>query len=410
MEAVGAGAIVEVSLAEAAIEVDDIELSVPLSASNGSITLGRGFERDEDCSVFAQRPITATVRNFRLQDVHFDSAAMTLFHNGKKIRDTRHLVPQDFYENARIADDPIRLVDGVQYVMARAHTNYFHWLIETIPAVDWSLQNIPGERFGLLCGPLNRWQQETLALLGYADVARVDIDFSRHYWVPRLSYSEFQSGVTSFEVSRAAQATFDKLAAASEAIVPTADFVYIARTDTRNRPIENEDHIIQALDAEGVRAVAPGSYTVAEQIAIFRKAKCVIGPHGAGLANIVFCQPGTFVYEVVAGNYRNPCFNRLAQAAGLHYLVDASGPGGVHDPSPHAQQWSIDVDLLLHRVRQLRERITLLRPRPQRSAAMEFLKSNTPLPARSPSGDLATTQYHVRRETMLGSWLRRLFK
>ena len=48
----------------------------------------------------------------------------------------------------------------------------------------------------------------------------------------------------------------------------------------------------------------------------------MIGPHGAGLSNIVGCEPGTHLYELVPSHYPNFCFNRLAQGCLLHYWGD----------------------------------------------------------------------------------------
>jgi len=53
---------------------------------------------------------------------------------------------------------------------------------------------------------------------------------------------------------------------------------------------------------------------------LFHSAVMVIGPHGAGLANIVFSQPGTYVIEGVCNNpHINLCFHRLAVVLGHHW-------------------------------------------------------------------------------------------
>ena len=49
---------------------------------------------------------------------------------------------------------------------------------------------------------------------------------------------------------------------------------------------------------------------------MFAEAVMVVAPHGAGLANLVFCQPKTVVVEVVCDNL---CFLVLAHNLGHHY-------------------------------------------------------------------------------------------
>jgi len=41
-----------------------------------------------------------------------------------------------------------------------------------------------------------------------------------------------------------------------------------------------------------------GTMSVLEQIELFSNADVVIGTHGAGLANILFCKPNTKVIEI----------------------------------------------------------------------------------------------------------------
>ena len=51
----------------------------------------------------------------------------------------------------------------------------------------------------------------------------------------------------------------------------------------------------------------------------FSESTIVVGPHGAGLADIAFCQPGTRVLELIPSDHLYPYFYTLADAAGLDY-------------------------------------------------------------------------------------------
>jgi len=67
---------------------------------------------------------------------------------------------------------------------------------------------------------------------------------------------------------------------------------------------------------------------------IFHSAVMVVGPHGAGLSNIVFSQPGTYVIEGVCNNpHINLCFQRLAVVLGHHWhgVISRQGCEGVID-------------------------------------------------------------------------------
>ena len=54
-------------------------------------------------------------------------------------------------------------------------------------------------------------------------------------------------------------------------------------------------------------------------LALFAAADIVVAAHGAGLANMVFCAPGTTVIEYMAPRYVFGCWHNLAERCGLDY-------------------------------------------------------------------------------------------
>ena len=204
--------------------------------------------------------------------------------------------------------------------------------------------------------PLLPWQEEALALLGYADVPRLTLEPFGHYLLASAEYAEFLGERMTRTPSRAATATFARL---RQAVVPASDGgseIYVARTDATNRAAVNEADLIAMLERQGVRIIVPGSLPVAQQIAIFRGARLVIGPHGAGLSNIIGCEPGTHLYEMLPSHYPNICFNLLAQGCGLHYWGDAF-PSEAGDGGAHQRTWRIDLDVVAARLDLIRARI-----------------------------------------------------
>jgi len=65
----------------------------------------------------------------------------------------------------------------------------------------------------------------------------------------------------------------------------------------------------------------PGSLSFAEQIAAFRDATHIVAPHGAGLANILWCAPGTHVLEVFHPHYGTWAYGMIKDALGLDYAT-----------------------------------------------------------------------------------------
>lgn len=107
--------------------------------------------------------------------------------------------------------------------------------------------------------------------------------------------------------------------------------LYICRDCARYRRIFNSEELRNLLKRYGFVSVNPETLTFAEQVKIFSEAEAVVAPHGAGLANIVFCQPGTAIFELLAPGYRVPYYWILSSQSNLrYYYLTGTGMCGFH--------------------------------------------------------------------------------
>jgi hypothetical protein len=65
-----------------------------------------------------------------------------------------------------------------------------------------------------------------------------------------------------------------------------------------------------------------------------------MGPHGQGLTDVLFCKPGTVLWEWTPRHLQNASINRLAQAVGAHYHGDLFESAA--DPERRGS-WIVDV-------------------------------------------------------------------
>jgi hypothetical protein len=94
--------------------------------------------------------------------------------------------------------------------------------------------------------------------------------------------------------------------------------IYISRCSAKKRRLVNEAELEAQLTARGFKIIQTEQLSVAEQSALFRRAKCVVAPHGAGLTNLIFSPKRTQFIELYAPQYKyNPCFQHLALACDL---------------------------------------------------------------------------------------------
>jgi capsular polysaccharide biosynthesis protein len=75
--------------------------------------------------------------------------------------------------------------------------------------------------------------------------------------------------------------------------------LYVSRSDAKLRRITNESQLLPTLAKQGFEAVLPGTLPLREQVALFMGAEAIAGPHGAGLANLLFAPSSARVLEIL---------------------------------------------------------------------------------------------------------------
>ena len=99
--------------------------------------------------------------------------------------------------------------------------------------------------------------------------------------------------------------------------------IYISRGKARLRRLLNEAELESALTQAGFEIVDTATMSFSEQVAMFQGAEFIIGPHGAGLANMLFCSPGAKVIEINHDNFEEgpTCYAALTDMFDLRYCL-----------------------------------------------------------------------------------------
>lgn len=83
---------------------------------------------------------------------------------------------------------------------------------------------------------------------------------------------------------------------------PSDELIYISREDALIRRLSNEKELITLLQPFGFRTVLLANLSFEAQVQLFRRARTIIAPHGAGLTNLLFCKSGVKVIELIPSN------------------------------------------------------------------------------------------------------------
>ena len=91
------------------------------------------------------------------------------------------------------------------------------------------------------------------------------------------------------------------------------------------RKIHNLEQVQAFLSRYDFETVYLEGMSMVDQILLFQSAEFIVGPHGAGLANLLFCEPGTKVIELMPSVEMRPFFwmisDKLDLVHGLQFCA-----------------------------------------------------------------------------------------
>ena len=214
---------------------------------------------------------------------------------------------------------PVRRLRGTAVVLATGlgQRNYYHWTAEILPRLR--LLEQAGVQPDYYCIPKrHQYHFESLVLMG----------IPRERLVPVSKYTHLQAdnllvpSVNRQEMTREnAQYLYQKIAVphGANSKVRTSAQIYIARRRRHWRSIQNESRLMDRLSKLGFQRYYLEDMSMLEQVQLFYHADTVVGPHGSGLVNLVYCKPGTRVVEIGTPVRPSGLFHRIAHHRGLCY-------------------------------------------------------------------------------------------
>jgi capsular polysaccharide biosynthesis protein len=224
-----------------------------------------------------------------------------------------------FLLNRQIIDDAPAL-DGDYLVFYNGNLqNYYHWMVEAVLSLYMLCKVCKGNARIVLPAALGQASKlpylESLKLLGFGDIeltlaAAPVVKLKSATWVtgsgdpiddfPPHVLREFQSHV-----------------AASLALAAGQQRLYIEREHVRR--VDNADEVRDFLERAGFVTVRLDGMSLLEQVALFASAEFVVGPHGAGLSNLMFSPPSTRVIEFTPNSEMRPFFWLISSKMGHEY-------------------------------------------------------------------------------------------
>lgn len=201
---------------------------------------------------------------------------------------------------------------------------FYHFLLEEVPRLLWTIRRF-ADLDVLMHRSAPRYAMEIAEAVAARHGCRISVSGGEALFLPSYvftqseAYSGFVHGVD--------------LALLREELMPRSQpggqqglKIYVTRQKA-SRSFDNEDEVEALMRQSGFEVCILEELSFERQVSLFRRAGVIVAPHGGGLANLVWCCPGTRVVEIFSPRYFNDCFARLSCTLRLGYqpLFAASG-------------------------------------------------------------------------------------
>lgn len=201
---------------------------------------------------------------------------------------------------------------------------FYHFLLESLPRL-WLARNfLSSVDHVLVSGRAQPSHTAWLARAGIPADKIVWLDPLAHYRCEHLLFAD--RAIANYQPTAWVRDALHSLLRPAVSASPRR-WLWISRAGAASRHLVWEDALLTRFPRFEKHLL--GSLPPTEQMALFADAAVAAGPHGAGLANLLFAAPGARLAEFFPDSAIQPLYARIAQVAGGHAAwatVDFSAP------------------------------------------------------------------------------------
>lgn len=228
---------------------------------------------------------------------------------------------------------------------------YYHWICDVLPRVQRALPHLPPETKFIIPEKLPQAFMDALESVGVSRERTVEFHGRRPWRVQKLIHVPpvAMTGDHTLEGARKLRETVFQKLGIQPSNAPTRK-IYISRKSGLERVLVNDTEVVEALRPLGFERVFSENLSFAEQVACFADAQVVVGPHGGGMTNTMWCSSKSKVLELFHPQSVRRCYWSIAQAIGLNH---ACGVCEASDTSQGTHAMFCDVEKLLAAIKHL---------------------------------------------------------
>ncbi|MEJ0090077.1 MAG: glycosyltransferase family 61 protein [Limisphaerales bacterium] len=212
-----------------------------------------------------------------------------------------------------------RRLDGNWYsLQCLWSSEYYHWFHDVLPRLENALPYLPANTRFLINETPRAFQLESLKAYGIP-VGKLEFQppgirtrIECLWFATPVGHSTLGSG----KVIRQVAGRLKNFFLDDQPHTPLRR-IYVSRQKALSRRIVNEVELQSALKEHGFDPMVLEDLTWLEQLQLFSNTEAIMGPHGAGLMNMIFAKENAVIYEISALAKTVPCY--LVLAGQLNY-------------------------------------------------------------------------------------------
>jgi capsular polysaccharide biosynthesis protein len=193
------------------------------------------------------------------------------------------------------------------------NSNYWHWLLDVLPRIFIFSNYTSVNKIDYFLFPdlKENFQRETLEILNISSKKCLSSRYYRHFSADEIITTDHPYNILNDPkkdslnipnwITSQLRKNFLLINKFSRKRFPKK--FYIDRSDSKSehnkmRSITNEKDVKKNLINKGFSILRLSDFHFSDQVQLFNQAECVVGLHGAGFANLAFCEPGTNILEL----------------------------------------------------------------------------------------------------------------
>ena len=199
-------------------------------------------------------------------------------------------------------------------VQGSSGNNYWHWLFDILPKMELLKKNNLLDEIDYFYLPnKSKYTLDSLKIYGVKERKLINSLKNKHIEADEILAFEhiyFKKGIIHDQFKNIPRWVYNLLYnkyLKYKKKIKSKNKIFIDRSDSRFKhfQIQDQKQIIQYLKRKNFSIFKLSNLDFYEQIYLFNSSKIIVGPHGAGFANLVFCKPKTKVYEIITPDHSN---------------------------------------------------------------------------------------------------------